>query len=125
MCNEQTPGLYIDTPNISRYNDAYYCTITSITLEPDPDENGKWNATVAFEANGDMSMGALQKPTTSILSVDGKKARYLSASLDTHGPRRIVGELQYAEISAGETLQFLYGATGYGAADYNWPKKSK
>ena len=96
----------------SRYNSAYYCNVSiSFMKGKTPDMS---IVKVQYEIRGDNSLGALQDPEDSRLSVDNRILRPVRTRRDRESPTQIVGQLEYeANISVGSRVDFTFGSGGY------------
>ena len=95
-----------------RYNSAYYCN-ASISFEKgeSPDMSV---VKVQYQVRGDNSLGPLQDPEDSSLSVDSRKLRPVRTRRDRSSPTQIEGHLEYeANISVGSRVDFTFGSGGY------------
>ena len=101
---------------ISRYNAAYYCTITA--FNPATEVDGRPAVTLSFTVRSDMSLGPFQRPTHSTLRAEqGGALELLREEILEETGMKIVGRLSFArpEGPAGP-LVFVYGELGYSEA---------
>lgn len=95
---------------ISRYNDAYFCTISSVTRD-----FLAGTITVHLTITGDESLGELQRPSDSTLTSDGTPVPLTSEDVLEDTPRSLTAVLVYTcplEVVGG-ALMFTYGSGGY------------
>ena len=97
-------------PLISRYDAAYFCTITSLTRN-----NNARTVTVSLTVVGDMSLGPLQRPGASELCANRIKVPLQSETVLEDTPLCIRAELVYLCPSelVGMPLTFTFGEGGY------------
>lgn len=96
----------------SRYNSTYYCNASiSFVKGESPDMS---IVKVQYQVRGDNSLGPLQDPEDSSLSVDSRKLRPVRTRRDRESPTQIEGHLEYeAKISVGSRVDFTFGSGGY------------
>lgn len=98
----------VDGGLVSRYNESYFCTITSVDIRED-------TVVVEFVVRGDESLGPLQRPEHSrLVSAGGIPLKLKESKIVADDAVEISGSLAYdrvAECSA--PFMFAYGEGGY------------
>jgi hypothetical protein len=90
---------------ISRYNSNYYCTIHSIQINSN-------TVVLNVTTTGDMSMGAIQRPNNSKLSINGASLGKPSVVITKDTPNSLSSILTY-NGTASSGMKFTYGELGY------------
>jgi hypothetical protein len=90
---------------VSRYNSNYYCTVNSIQFN-----NG--SVVLNVTTTGDMSMGAIQRPNNSKLSINGANLGKPSVVITNDTPNSLSSILTY-NGTASSGMTFTYGDGGY------------
>ena len=101
---------------ISRYNEAYYCTVTACTLNGGPyEEDAEETVVLEFIVRGDNSLGPLQEPHhSSLFTRDMWRCPLINSSIENESETEITGRLRFARPKeAFLPLLFMYGAGGY------------
>lgn len=96
---------------VSRYNRAYFCTITSVSRN-----NNEGTVTLHITVRGDESLGELQRPTSSTLTCAGAAVPLTTEEVLEDTARSLTARLVYTcpAGAAGGALTFQYGEGGYG-----------
>lgn len=95
---------------ISRYNDAYFCTIFSVTRD-----FLTGHIIIHVTVMGDESLGELQRPSDSTLTSDGTPVPLTSEDVLEDTPCSLTAVLVYTcpLEAVGGALKFTYGSGGY------------
>jgi hypothetical protein len=90
---------------VSRYNNNYYCTINSI-------QYNSGTIVLNMTTTGDMSLGPIQRPNNSKLSINGANLGKPSVVITNDTPNSISSILTY-NGTASSGMTFAYGDGGY------------
>jgi hypothetical protein len=105
----------------SVYNAEYYCVITEYAFFMN--EGGCPLVSVEFAVQGDLSLGALQRPENSTLRFavaageggggGGGVCRLIHSQISQENGMKIVGKLTFARPIGACSFFFTYGSVGY------------
>lgn len=97
---------------VSRFNAAYFCTVTSVALN-------EGSVVIDFIVNGDNSLGPLQRPEeSSLMSTEGTVFGCRGVEVFVETPLKIAGRLTYDRLERVEPpFFFSYGAGGYSVVE--------